>query len=369
MKKRLAMVALLAVARTCFGQAVPTEAEMAVKAKVTLTDGSVLLGVPRGASLALVTAFGRQEIPLEKVASLEFVKDGVKVGFHNRDVLTGKLEGAALDIQTAFDDSVRLEYALVKAVAFSRQRNIARNANEPGLLLYAPMDTDQQNLDLFGARMEAVNTRIVEGPAGNAMLLDKADAKVTIHLPFSPYMMPEGTVEFWAKLPHARQRFSSVNGGAPLFFNIECPKARYNHHFVFGFTSNDGRGRAGLMGRFHGLAETATHPMGAVSSIAETGLLKDTPDGWHHYAFIWKYEGVDFPDARGKSLVLTVDGAIVAVGDNYHNPQQAETDGCRLVIHDIHDKRSADSPLPIAMSDLKIWGYAKPPEQLGWGEM
>ena len=353
--------ALVVWCAVALGQA--AQAEMALKAKVTLTDGSVIFGVPVAAALAVDTAFGKQEIPLDKVAALHFSTDGVKLTFYNRDVLSGKLGNAALLLQTLFDDNISLDYAFVKAVAFSRQRDISKSVNEPGLLLYVPLDAENQDLALFGARMEAAGVRLVEGPGGNATLLENAEARVTIHLPFSPYAMSEGTIEFWAKLPQARQRFSGVASGQPLFFSIECPRARYEQHFLFGFVSNDGLGGAGLLGRIHGLGQVATHRSGAVSSIAETGLLKDAPDEWHHYALIWKHEGVDFPGARGKALVLAIDGEIVAVADNARNPLQVETDGCRLVIH---DKRNSDCSRPVAVSDLKIWSRAKLLDPIGF---
>ena len=336
----------------------PPAAEITVKAKVSLADGSQFFGTPRFASLALAMDFAKLEIPLENVASLTFAKDGVKVGLYNKDVLSGKLEGTALAFDTVFNEA-RLDYPQIKSVTFSRQRNIVRNANEPGLLLYAPLDAADANLDLFGARMEAKNARAAEGIQGNALLLDTPEARVTIHLPFSPYTMPEGTVEFWAKLPQPHRKFSGGNG-QPWFFNIESPGNRMTRHFVFGFAANDGTGRGGLVGRIHGLGMAATHYAGSVSSVTETGLLMDTPDGWHHYALIWKQDGVNFPGARGKSLLLVVDGRIVAVADKEVTATALEVkeEGIRLVIHD----ENSDCSRPLAVSDLKIWNYAKLPE-------
>jgi hypothetical protein len=89
--------------------------------------------------------------------------------------------------------------------------------------------------------------------------------------------------------------------------------------------------------------------------------LKDTSDGWHHYALIWKQDGVNFPGARGKSLVLVVDGRIVAVADkeNTEGTRDKGTEGTRLVVHDAN----SDNTRPLAMSDLKIWNYAKLPAE------
>ena len=346
----------------------PPQAEAeyaAINAKVSLADGSQLQGVPRLASLSLVTAFGKQDIPLALVAALDFTKEGAKVRFRNRDVLSGKLENASLEIKTIFND-VRLDFAQIKSVQFSAQRGGGRVMNEPGLLLHALLDSDSEDLGIFDARLEARNVRIIEGRDGsNAMLLDTEAAKVIIDLPFVPYTMPEGTVEFWAKMPQPHQRFSH-GGGQPWFFNVDCPELNYYNSFAFGFAGNDGIGKGGLTGRIHGVGSAGTHPFGAVSTVAETRLLGDTPDGWHHYAFIWKRDGVDFPDARGKVLVFTVDGKVVASADA---PQgfldNRETDGKknRLLIHD----RDSDCTRPVAMSDLRVWDHARLPD-IQWGD-
>ncbi|MCL1921966.1 MAG: hypothetical protein FWG50_12995 [Kiritimatiellaeota bacterium] len=336
-----------------------------VKAKVALLDGSQFFGTPRFTSLKLVMDFGKLDIPLEKVATLNIVKDKgkvgaynivrdtVKVGLDNKDLFSGTLEGAVLEFDSVFGD-VRLELSQIKSIAFSKQRDIARAVNEPGLLLYAPLDKETADLELFGARMEAQKTRVVPGHAGDALLLESPDAKVTLHLPFSPHAMPEGTIELWVKLPQPRQRFGG--GGQPWLFNIENPGTRFNSQMAFGFTGNDGTGKGGLVGRIQAVAVAGTHYAGAISSIAETGLLRDTPDGWHHYAFIWKADGLDIPDARGKALALAVDGRVVAVADRMNNdtPRQAAAEGIRLVI-----TGGGNDSRPLAVSDLKIWSSAK----------
>ena len=368
MKKRLLLIVWFAIvgAVGCSAQTEKKDTTIIVKANVTLLDGSHFFGVPHFSSLMLSMDFGKLEIPVAKVASLSFfkekskvgeysiVEDSVKVGFVNKDVLSGKLEGMSLEFGTIFND-VLLELSQIKSITFSKQRDISLISKESGLLLYAPLDTADSSLDLFAAHMEAKKVRFVEGVAGDAMLLESADAKATISLPFSPYLLPEGTIEFWARLPQPRQRFSNIDG-QPWFFSVEDPDSN-KRHFVFGFTANDGAGKGGLVGRIHGVAATGTHYAGSISNIAETGLLRDNPDGWHHYSIVWKLDGVDFPGARGKALVLTVDGRVVAVADKNAGDivRQTAADGFRLVLRD----GAADSSRPLAMSDLKIWNYAR----------
>jgi hypothetical protein len=125
-----------------------------------------------------------------------------------------------------------------------------------------------------------------------------------------------------------------------------------------------------------------------VSSLEEIEALGDTPNGWHHYAFIWKWEGLNFPEIQGKTfgyqnndlpgtvLLLTIDGKPVASADKTHNAEvegpfsnqyahlrKAETPSRLFLCGDGHYVRS----FPLAMSDLKIWDHARFPVLEGVG--
>ena len=363
MKRLLAMVAMLTAC--CFGQA---QDDAAVNVKVSLADGSQLQGTLQTSSLALVTGFGKKEIPLAQIATLDFAKDGVKVNFRNRDVLSGTLEGSVFVLRTIFND-VKLDSSQVKSIQFLGGHNAL--GKEPGLLLHAQLDSASENLGAFNAYMEITNAQTIEGPSGNnALLLGSEDAKAIIHLPFSPYVMPEGTIEFWAKFPNPHQRFGG-GGGQPWFFNVKRDEGdeELNSFMLLGFTANDGTGKGGLVGGIRGLIHLGTHAFGAVSSVAGSGLLGDSPDGWHHYAFIWKWDGFEFAEAHGKIILLAVDGKIVAsategaIDKRYAIIRTTETK-CRLLVPDWGFGYSQS----VAMSDLKIWNYAKSPEQLEWRE-
>ena len=356
MRTKLAVMAMLAITGGCC-LTQPAETHIQVKAKVALSDGSLLLGTLCAPSLALTTEFGALEIPPSKVSALDFVKDGVRVTFHNKDVLSGGLGGAALELDTVLGN-MKLAYPNIKSVQFFNAG--VPGMDQAGLLLHVLFDSENEDLGRFGAKMEAKDVRIIEGRCGNAMLLDSRGAKVAIDLPFSPYTMPEGTIEFWAKLPQPHQRFRS-GGCQPWLFCIQCPESGLMHHFILGFTSNNGNGKGGLVGCLHGLAFTGTHSYGAVSTVAETGVLGNTPDGWHHYAFIWKRAGLDFPQAQGKTLLLVVDGKIVASTsmNSYADVRQAAEQRNTLVIHD----ENPDFVRPVAMSDMKIWNFAKFPKE------
>ena len=363
MNKRLSFMVSFAVAVCCLGQVPKAEDDVAVNVKVSLADGSQLQGTLHTSSLALVTGFGKKEIPLAQIATLDFAKDGVKVNFRNRDVLSGKLEGSAFVLRTIFND-VKLDSSQVKSIQFLGGGNAPRGGKEPGLLLHVQLDSANENLGTFNAYMETKDVHVIEGPSGNnALLLETEDSTVNILLPFSPWMMPEGTIEFWAKIPQPHRRFG--NGGVhPMFVSIECPEVNYfAGHFIFGFSLNDGTGRGGLIARIHGMAVVGTHSFGETSSVAGTRLLGDTPDGWHHYSLVWKRDGFEFPEVKEKTFLLAVDGNTVASNDSsyYRNsfvdPKETEGKAIHFVIHG----KSGENP-PLAMSDLKIWDHAKLPD-------
>jgi len=94
----------------------------APKVKVSLADGSQLTGTLLSTSLELTTGFGKVDIPLAQIATLDFAKGTVKVGLANKDVLSGTLEGTVLKIAAVFGN-VELPYPQIKAIAFERPQD------------------------------------------------------------------------------------------------------------------------------------------------------------------------------------------------------------------------------------------------------
>ena len=333
-----------------------------VRAKVALRDRSVLTGTPQFSELKLMTGSGEFQIPLPLVSTLSFTKGQVKVSFFNKDVLTGTLEGTALTFETSLG-VLNLPCAQIDSVAFFKPGNTPHAPAGQGLLLHVPLDAPDANLDAFNAQMETRNAQVVEGPAGGkALLFDRLGAKATIHLPFSPYTMPEGTIEFWAKLPQPNLPFGDGKRQFSLFIieqeGLEfCP-------LLLGFNTNTGDGSGGFAGILWGCPCAATHTHGTVSTVKETAVLGDTPDGWHHYAFIWKWDGLEFSEAQGLVLALAIDGNVVASASEtpdspYAHLRKKADVKSRFVIHDDNHFKST---YPLIMSGLNIWDYAKQPE-------
>jgi hypothetical protein len=133
------------------------------------------------------------------------------------------------------------------------------------------------------------------------------------------------------------------------------------------------------MGYIWGFALATTHPAGQVSSVEAIDAFKDAPDDWHHYAFIWKNDGLDFPEIQDKKfgfnhfelpgtvILLTVDGKPIAsagktLDSEDWNYLRNTASPCRLFFYD--DKHPG-RPHPKAISDLKIWDHAKLPVVTG----
>ena len=366
MRKALAIFGILVyLGVACYAQSdTKVDDDVVVKVKASLTDGSSLLGTPYFTSLTLATDFGKPQIPLALVSTLDIGRDGVKVTFVNKDVLSGTLEDSAFKIAASFGD-VTLEYAQIRTMTFSLQRSAAQG--EAGLLLHVPLNRVDENLDIFDARMETKNVRIVDGERGRAMAFDPtaSNAKATIQLPFSPYTMNEGTIEFYGRVPNPYQ---SPSGNGLEFFNVASDGYTYNNQFTLFFALNGNlRGKSGLTGTLPGL-HAATHDPYVITSVASTGLFGDTPDGLQHYAFIWKRDGVDFSGYKGKKLLLAVDGKIVASTEasaelhDYSRDFSKSLDSNPRLYIPCQDINKSPRLLPFEMSDLKIWNYAKLPE-------
>jgi len=87
-------------------------------------------------------------------------------------------------------------------------------------------------------------------------------------------------------------------------------------------------------------------------------LLGATPDGWHHYALIWKRSKDDSYE-QGNGVYILVNGKIVAstTMTTYSETLSNVSSGIRIVLHDDNSNRSH----PIEMCDLKVWNGVRPP--------
>ena len=375
MKRQMVIVMLIALASVMYGeqQAATADASVPMKVRLLLADKSQVMGTPLFSAFDLTAAYGKVSIPIELIAAVNFggwttESKCVKVNFVNKDILTGILDGSSLQFETVFG-KVHFDYSKIKSLTFFKQGTIGQQ--ESGLLLHVPLDAEDTNLTMFNASMETKNISIVEGRNGNAMLFGSPDASATIDLPFSPYTMQEGTIEFWAKLPEPNRRIRS-NFNSLWFFYLKHEDFKHGLPFTFSFNENSGEGRAGLVGVICGFSHAGSHAFGNMSSVASTKLLGDTPDGWHHYSFLWKWAGFEeaheFAENQKQVILIAVDGKVVASGcelptsKDYFLSNSVKSK-CRFVIHD--GWRYANDH-PVMMADLKIWAQAQlPPLEQG----
>jgi len=374
----LALLAAVSMA-VCIPQDADAQADAPTKVKVVLRDKSQLVGTPGVSSLELAAGFGKISVPLAQITLLTFTKDGVTVRLANKDVLTGTLAGTAFEVETTFG-KVSFPYAQIESVqpVAAGARNVD---NRKGLLLHAQLDSDTEDLSAFNARLEVNNVQVVEGRDGKALLLGAEGTKAFIDLPFSPYTMPEGTIEFWAKLPQPKLKMN-YGGQALRLFTVRHKPGDDFPALCLAFDENCVGLKGGLRGLIWGGPLAGTHSPHQVSSVKEIEALNDAPDGWHHYAFIWKWDGLDFPEVQEKTfgfqkdqlpgnvLLLTIDGKPVAsagktlgaeeggpFSNQYAHLRNPEITSRLFFFGDGHYHRA----FPLALSDLKIWDHARLP--------
>jgi|GEM_PF-4261209 len=126
MKRQWILTAMLAAAGAG-GLAQQPAPAAAVKARISLADGSQLTGTLTAPSLELAAEFGKLTIPFAQVATLEFVKGKARVGLANKDVLTGALGGEAFELETVFG-KVQLPYPQIKSITFTGTPQAAKPA-------------------------------------------------------------------------------------------------------------------------------------------------------------------------------------------------------------------------------------------------
>ena len=114
-----------------------TKTDEPTKVVVSLSEDSQLVGVPLFQTIELNTGFGKASIPLAQVLTLGFAADKIKVGFVNKDTLSGTLEGVSFKVETSFGP-VDLPYAKIKTMAFSRASDTIQNVDAPQVV---PPDT------------------------------------------------------------------------------------------------------------------------------------------------------------------------------------------------------------------------------------
>ena len=302
-------------------------------ARVTLADGSVIIGKIHAPTLQVETLLGTLEIPSDKITTVVF--------------------------------------------ADMRQHAQQPRENRPVLA----MDFDSTPPEITGRHA------FIPGREGAGKALRVTGLDVTLPAIPSELVAGEGTLEFWARIPEADNNpLASRHDFYPSLLALDGPPFAAQLYFRL----DDRIKNAGLCGvvllKGHfwiGFGSASAHNPDIASLFAN-----NDPAGWHHYAVTWSENGLDDPghadaiSAVGRPTVrkplrgnpacaLFVDGRRVAVGVTISETRPPNP-AAPLVLT-LQKKYAEDQRAwVIDYDDIKIWntvktefdGVAPPPARL-----
>lgn len=198
-----------------------------------------------------------------------------------------------------------------------------------------------------GGQIVDREVRFVPGRFGGALSVERPRL-APVRFPLSLLSLPEGTIEFWARLRRAPEL---VRWGAGPFFVSQ--RNGPNPWVIYvGFNGNDGGAAGGLVGvisQWHAGTSFYTRKW----RLRE--LLGDV-EAWHHYAMAWSQEGLQ-GFARGpRHVAVYLDGEMqssfwIAGKPNNQLVPMGET-FVDLVPHQPPGSRTD-------IDNLKIWSVAR----------
>ncbi len=312
--------------------------------KVSLQDGSVLIGEPIREAVKVGVLFGDLILEVSDIFRIDRVgTNTVKVTLKNNDLLTGTPRFDEFSLKTSFG-TVEPAIELVKEIVFTH----GRKGMEPGLVLSCGMES-REEIEAAGGSFQ--NATFVEGVSGKAISLPDGSNPVKFLIGEKIPDIGRGCVAFWARI---LQPEKVEQGGQELNLAVLRPQFEPAHvYFRFAFTHNEGSGHGGLVGKCFDNVTFGTHRFGVPFRIRD--IIAGDPAAWHHYAISWDEHGIDGGD---ETMILFVDGKRVC--------------SSRIKPHVIRGRGWATGPTALTLLDpwttpqsaaivdeLKVWDYAK----------
>jgi len=302
MKTMVKMTALAALAATL--------ATAGNKAKITLTDGSVIHGEIPAPAVTVETIFGTVEIPVDTIT-------GIKV---------------------------------------ANETNAAPGDHDPRLVYWNTFDSEEETRNpKAGQKTVQYGGTFVPGRVGNALHTQGKTDVVAFFVP--PFVSNSGCVEFWAKLETDTD--TMAEGKFPRF--LQGGKDGAWSSFKMEYRVNNGMGGGGFYVSSVGVY--GTHRFGQAQSYKH--VLGEHYTGWHHYAFVWdNVDGLSIPNVEGRPhAAIFINGVFKCIqsfpAEANHKPvmTRLHTTGLEMVV--AGSFTSGGNNLPFAIDELKIWNYAK----------
>lgn len=313
-------------------------------AKVSLQDGSVLVGEPVKDEVKLDFVFGQLALKVVDIARLDRVDTNtVKVTLTNNDLLSGTPRFEVFPLSTSFG-TVKPSIALVKNIAFSQ----GRDGKEAGLVLACGMES-REEIEAAGGAFR--NATFVEGVDGMAVSLPGGKNPMEFLIGDNLPDVGRGCVEFRARILQVEK---VEDGGQELNLAVLRPQSEPAHvYFRYTFTHNDGLGHGGLVGKCFDNVAFGTQPFGTPFRIRD--IIDGDPADWHHYMIAWDENGIN---DKPETMILFIDGkrscssttkpyvvrgrawatgqTTLTLADSWTTPQSA-----------------------VVIDDLKVWDHAK----------
>ena len=263
-------------------------------AKVSLEDGSVIVGVPITDQLKFDFIFGDLALKVVDIARIQRAgTNTVKVALRNNDLLTGTPRFGELALKTTFG-TVKPSIELVKGIAFTHDKG----GSEAGLVLACGMES-REEIEAAGGSFQ--NATFAEGVNGMAVALPGGKNPVEFLIGDKLPDVGRGCVEFRARI---LQPAWVEDGGQELNLAVLRPQSEPAHvYFRYTFTHNDGMGHGGLVGKCFDNVAFGTHPFGTPFRIRD--IIDGDPAAWHHYTIAWDENGIN---GEPETMILFVDG-------------------------------------------------------------
>jgi len=284
-------------------------------AKITLADGSVVLGEILEPAMKIKTLLGEVEIPFDKIAGVEFVDAKEKM-------------------------------------APQQPAPKAPENNDPRLIYWNTFDSKEDTQKpKVGPVTEFLTGKFVLGKNGNALHSRGKTDLASFTIP-PGFVTSKGCVEFWAKIDVD----TDAQPGQALRFLLGGRDGKWTL-FKLEYTANNGMGAGG----FTAAMPSAIYGTSWFGPYSFRQILGDDYTGWHHYAFVWDDdEGVEIPGERTRPHgALFIDGKFVSIQtvpvdrNGISGMGGFQKSGMDFII--AGSPHSGDKTTPFVIDDLKIW--------------
>ncbi|MCB0062366.1 MAG: thrombospondin type 3 repeat-containing protein, partial [Caldilineaceae bacterium] len=223
-------------------------------------------------------------------------------------------------------------------------------ANTPtGLVLWNRLGSQREiETSEVGLNGTFLGGRFVPGMFGNAYSVNYNENEL-LRFPKEVIPIEEGTIEFWARLTDIPVQ---LRWGE----NPSLIKATDSIGTNFGvhLNGNDGAANGGLCGRagFRYTSGTGTYGTWTYEQVLGVGQA----EAWHHYALVWRKDGIPGVDNGTRRITVFLDGQANS-GKWYTgpSPEFVPLVSGELVFNFNQNLTQGT----IAFDNLKIWNYAK----------